>query len=46
MVTWMEDCNFPLVLWGTRKSLDIVTSVCLRHFGSFSMEGEPFGLTS
>lgn len=26
MVTYMEDCNFPLVLWRTRKSLGVVTA--------------------
>lgn len=56
MVTCVKDCNFSLVLWGTRKSLDVVDSMCLRHLGSFSVEdmnsvvlcgkGEPFGFTS
>lgn len=32
----MEGCNFPCSL-GNRKSLDVVASVCLRHFESFNV---------
>lgn len=32
MVTCTEDCNFPLVLWRTRKSLDVVTAVFFKSF--------------
>lgn len=37
MVTCMEDCNFPLVPWRTRKSLDVVTAVFLKSFVKFQL---------
>ena len=37
MVTCMEGCNFPLVPWRTRKSLDVTAVFFFKSFLKFQL---------